>query len=260
MTDTNSGRPVQSTRRSLRILEFVEEHGRVRLTDIASGLDIGHSTAHNHLATLETEGLLVRNDGEYTLGMKLLKYGMSARRSIPFIEPIRRTVFELAQQLELEVEFLVEEHGRVVSIVDTGHKLTKYSTTDTHLNVGNFYPMTCTASGKAILAAMSDERVDRVLERWGLPAATPHSITDRDALYGQLAEIRERGYSRANQEVIEGFDNIGVAITHPDGTILGAITVGWPTYHFENDVPRRIIDELLRAKESVEAEIAATQP
>ena len=85
-------------------------------------------------------------------------------------------------------------------------------------------------------------------------------MTDRDTLYEQLAEIRERGYSRANQEVIEGFDNIGVAITHPDGTILGAITVGWPTYHFENDVPRRIIDELLRAKEDVEAEIAATEP
>jgi DNA-binding IclR family transcriptional regulator len=243
----------------LQIIEYVDEHGSARLTDIASGLGIGHSTALNHLATLEGEGLLVKKDGEYKLGMKLLKYGMSARRNIPFIQPIRRNVFELAQQLELEIEFLVEEHGRVVSIIDTGHNLTKYSATDTNLNVGNFHPMTCTSSGKAILAEMDDDRVEAVLERWGLPEETPYSITDHDVLYEQLKQIRERGYSRASQEVMEGFDNIGVTIAHPDGSILGSVTVGWPTYHFEEDVPRWIVDELLQAKENIESEIAAAE-
>lgn len=260
MHNTNSGRLVQSTMRSLRILEYVEKHGSARLTDIASELDIGHSTVHNHLTTLEHEGFLVKKDGKYTLGMKQLKYGMSARRNIPFIRQIRRNIFELAQQLELEIEFLIEENGRVVSIIDTGHESTKYSTIDTSLNVGKFYPMTCTASGKAILAEMTDERVEEILDTWGLPEMTSYSITSHDTLYEQLEQIREKGYSRANQEVVEGFDNIGVVITHPDGMIIGAVTVGWPTYQFENDVPQWIIDKLLRTKETIETEIAATEP
>lgn len=257
MSDPESGRPVRSTRRSLRIIEYVHEQGSARLTDVADALDIGHSTALNHLTTLEREDVLVRTDGEYKLGMKLLKYGMAARRNIPFVQPIRRHVFELAGRLELETEFLVEEHGRVVSIMDTGHNPTKHSTTDASLSVGTFYPMTCTASGKAILAEMTDERVEEVLDTWGLPEETPYSITDREVLYEQLAEIRERGYSVTNQELIEGFDNIGATITHPDGMTLGAITVGWPTYHFEGDVSQRIVDELLETTAAVEAEIAA---
>lgn len=259
MSDSESGRPVQSTLRSLRIIEFIHEHGSARLTDVADELDIGHSTALNHLTTLERERLLVKTDGRYKLGMNVLKYGMAARRNIPFIQPIRRNVFELAQRLELETEFLVEEHGRVVSIIDTGHNPTKYSTTDTSLSVGNFYPMTCTASGKAILAEMTDERVEEVLDTWGLPEETPYSITDRDVLSEQLAEIRQRGYSTTSQELMEGFDNIGATITHPDGMILGAVTVGWPTYHFEDGVSQRIVDELRQTTDAIEAEIAAME-
>ena len=255
MTHTGSGRLVQSTIRSLRILEYVEEQGSVRLTDVASAFDIGHSTAHNHLATLEHEGVLVKRDGRYTLGMKFLKHGVSATQSIPYIEVIRRNVLELAERLELETEFLVEEHGRVVSVIDTGYKFTKYPTADSNLSVGTYYPMTCTASGKAILAAMPDDRVEAVLDEWGLPESTQYSITSREVLYEELEQIQDRGYSRARQEIVEGFDNIGVVITAPDGTIVGSITVGWPTYHFENAVPQQIVDELLDTREAIEAEM-----
>ncbi|WP_191967177.1 MULTISPECIES: IclR family transcriptional regulator [Haloferax] len=259
MTHTGSGRLVKSTIRSLRILEYVEEQGSVRLTDVASEFDIGHSTAHNHLVTLEHEGVLVRRDGRYSLGMKFLKHGVSATQSIPYIEVIRRNVLELAERLELEIEFLVEEHGRVVSVIDTGYKFTKYPTADSNLNVGTFYPMGCTASGKAILAAMSESDVEEVLDEWGLPESTQYSITSREVLSEELEQVRERGYSSAKQEIVEGFDNIGVVITGPDGTIIGAITVGWPSYHFETSVPHQIVDQLLHTKEAIEAEMQTTE-
>ncbi|MGM0605265.1 MAG: IclR family transcriptional regulator [Halobacteriota archaeon] len=259
MTNPDSGRLVQSTRRSLQVLEFIEARGSARLTDVAIELEIGYSTAHNHLATLQHEGLLVEEGGVYKLGMKLLKYGSSASRNIPHIQIIRRHITELADRLELELEFLVEERGRVVSIIDTGHTLTKYSTADSNLDIGNFYPMTCTASGKAILAEMTDERVDEVLDTWGLPAATPHSITDRETLYAELEQIREQGYSRADQEILEGFDNIGVAIRDPTDAIIGAVTVGWPTYHFEDEIPQHVLNALLEMKAHIRSEIEATQ-
>ncbi|WP_416841405.1 IclR family transcriptional regulator [Haloferax sp. DFSO52] len=258
MTHTGSGRLVQSTIRSLRILEYVEEQGSARLTDVATEFDIGHSTALNHLATLEHEGALVKRDGKYSLGMKFVKHGVSATQSIPYIEVVRRNVLELAEHLELETEFLVEEHGRVVSVIDTGYTFTRYPTADSNLNVGTYYPMSCTASGKAMLAAMSEERVEEIVEEWGLPQSTQYSITRREDLYEELAEIQERGYSRAKQEIVEGFDNIGAVITAPDGTIIGSITVGWPTYHFEETVPQQIIDELLDTKEAIETEIETT--
>lgn len=51
MTKQDSGRLVQSTRRSLPVLELIEKRGSARLIDVATELDIGDSTAHNHLAT-----------------------------------------------------------------------------------------------------------------------------------------------------------------------------------------------------------------
>jgi DNA-binding IclR family transcriptional regulator len=259
MTDTDSARLVQSTTTSLRILEFVREREGTRLTDVAAELDIGHSTAHNHLATLVEEGWVVRENGEYRIGMKFLQFGRSARRSVPHFQVVRRHTNDLAKRTKLEVEFLVEESGRIVSLINIIPSDAVYGNIDDDWQgAGIFYNMTNTASGKAILAEMPDERVEEILDQWGFDARTQYSVSDREALYQQLETARERGYAKAHQEIHEGFENVAVAVKRPDDSIFGALSIGWPSYIFDDMNEREPVDNLLDAKRDLEAEIANT--
>ncbi len=57
-------------------------------------------------------------------------------------------------------------------------------------------------SAKAILSAFPDERVRDIVDRHGLPAKTPQTITDPDALFEELATIRERGFALNREEIV----------------------------------------------------------
>jgi DNA-binding IclR family transcriptional regulator len=257
MPDSNASRPVQATTTSLRILEFVRERGGARLTDVARELDIGYSTAHNHLATLHDEEWLVRDGDVYRIALKFLHYGRSARRGTPHFQLVRRYTNELSKETNLEVEFLVEEHGRIISLIDITNNTPGYSNVDDDWEgVGIFYYMTNTASGKAMLAELPDERTEAILDKWGLPEQTPYSVTDRDVLYEQLAAVAANGYATAHQEVHEGFENAAVVVNDPDGGIFGAISIGWPSYLFDEGLDQSLVDRLKATKRDLEAELA----
>lgn len=254
---TDASRLVRSTTTSLKILQFIKSEHEVRLTDVAEALEIGHSTAHNHLATLEEHEWLVREDGVYRLGLKLMEFGRHTRRTVPHFAAARRLANELSVQTSFEVEFLVEEYGRLVSIVDVIPSNAVYGNTDDEWEgIGISYNMTNTASGKAILAELPPERVEAILEKRGFRQETPHSVTDRETLFKQLETARERGYAKAHQEVHEGFENIAVAVNWPDGSVFGAISIGWPSYIFDGGIDQDVIEQLLETGRKLEAEIA----
>jgi len=254
---TDASRLVRSTTTSLEILQFIKNEDGARLTDVAEALDIGHSTAHNHLATLEEHEWLVCENGAYSLGLKFMEFGRHTRRNVPHFAAVRRLVNELSVQTSFEVEFLVEEYGRLVSVFDVIPSNAVYGNTDDEWEgIGISYNMTNTASGKAILAEFPPERVESVLEKWGFREETPHSVTDRETLFDQLETAREQGYAKAHQEVHEGFENIAVAVTWPDGSVFGAISIGWPSYIFDGGIDQDVIDQLLETGTKLEAEIA----
>lgn len=189
--------------------------------------------------------------------MKLLHFGRSARRRTPYFDTVRRHVIELANRTNLEVEYLVEQYGRLISIINLVPETGMHGTISEHWEgVGIYYHLLNTASGKAILAALPEERVEAILDRWGLPAQTPYSVTERGPLHDQLEAARERGYAEAQQEFQEGFSNIAVALEAPDGEVLGAVSVGWPVYLFDEGDEQEAVELLLEAVAEVEAEIA----
>jgi DNA-binding IclR family transcriptional regulator len=114
-----------------------------------------------------------------------------------------------------------------------------------------------TAGGKALLAAFDDDRVEDVVERWGLPERTDWTITTRKELYDELERVRERGYAVADEEYAAGLRAVGVAVENPDGSLLGGLSMSMPTYRradgsFEREASRLIME----AAADLEAELA----
>jgi len=118
--------------------------------------------------------------------------------------------------------------------------------------VGRRFYMHQTAAGKALLSQFSDQWVREILDRHGLPASTPQTVDDEEALFEELDEIRERGIAFNDEESTEGLRAVGVPVAGPDGDVLGAFAVAGPTHRIEGDrfdseipdVIRSVVNEL----------------
>src|SRR2546423_1031122 len=65
--------------------------------------------------------------------------------------------------------------------------------------------------GKVLLAFRPESDQDRLLRRL-LPAATPRTIVDPDALRRQLAEVRTVGFAQIQAELEEGLNAVAAPI------------------------------------------------
>lgn len=243
------GRELTTTATSLRVLDVIKRREGARMSEIASELDLANSTVHAHLTTLRNHELVVKEGNVFHLGIKLFHFGEQARHRKPEYEIVRRHAHELSNRLNEEVAFAITEHGRSVIIFDENNDPAKQG-----FQVGRYFHMHNSASGKAMLAEWSRERVDEVLDRWGLPQETENTIQSRAELYEELARTRERGYALNDQEALEGLMAIGMAITNPDGSVLGSLDVSGPPYRLSEE---RIVPELRETVTEIEHEIAS---
>ena len=244
-----NGRELTTTATSLRIVDVISRLEGAQMSEIAAELELANSTVHAHLTTLRNHELVVKEGNEFHLGIKLFHLGEQARHRKPEYEIVRQHTHRLSNRLNEEVAFAITEHGRSVIIFDENNDPTKEG-----FQVGRYFHMHNSASGKAMLAEWSRERVEEVLDRWGLPKETENTIQSRTELYEELERTRERGYSLNDQEALEGLMAVGMAITNPDGSVLGSLDVSGPPYRLSED---QIASELRETVTQIEREIAS---
>lgn len=233
---TSKTRPVKTTKTSFSILREIRDNDGLTLTDLASRLGLAKSTVHNHLATLTEDGFLTREENTYHISLRFMAYGEHARTRKDVYTAARAYVYDLAKRTNKEVDFIVPENGQVYTLeYALGEMSPSRSPNLSPLQAGNTFHMHNCASGKAILSEYPHERVKEIIDQWGLPATTEQTITDEDALFAELDTIRERGYAINNEELIEGFHAIGAVILDAAETVVGAITIGSPTYWMSDD-------------------------
>lgn len=239
---------VQVIARATDVLRALEaEPGGLSLSQIAGRVDLARSTVHRIVTALESEALVVpaSPSGGYRLGPELARFAASAggelRESVrPFIERLR-------QEADETVDLAVLNRDRVffVDQVAAPHRLQALSA------VGVSLPAHCTAIGKALLAGLTDEQVERILpER--LPAETENTITDRTELLADLARVRSSGIAYDREEFTIGISAVGAEIRDASG-VVAALSIPVPTARFASQ-EERLINLLL----STCAEVSAT--
>ncbi|WP_380678715.1 IclR family transcriptional regulator [Salinigranum sp. GCM10025319] len=238
MNTGNDGRRLRTTTTSLAVIEQLRELDGARVTELATEMDLAPSTVHAHLATLVDEEYVVKSGDIYHLSLQFLglaDYVRNRRKAYRIAESYTE---QLAEETDCRAVFAVEENGRGVYMYTYSgkHAVWTYST------VGKRFYLHQTAVGKAILSRLPTDRVERILDRWGLPAATENTITDRATLFEQLDAVEERGCSFNHEEQLEGVKAVGVPVEDRDGRVAGAFSVASPANrvteeHFEEDLP-----------------------
>jgi DNA-binding IclR family transcriptional regulator len=242
MDRDHTTRTLKTTETTLEVVEALEVMDGARVTELAEELDMAASTVHAHLATLEKHEYVAKEGDEYHLGLEFLSLGNYVGYRKPAYEIAEAYTEQLAQETECRAVFMVEEHGwGVYMFTFSGeHAVWTYST------MGKKVPLHVTAAGKAILARLPDEYVESIVERHGLVAETQNSITDASALFAQLEEIRDRGYSFNNQEQLDGVKAVGAPVTDGHDRVIGSFSVASPANRlddteFEEDLPNILL-------------------
>jgi DNA-binding IclR family transcriptional regulator len=147
----------------------------------------------------------------------------------------------LADETDTRAQFVVEERGIGISVAIARSNGTVVPTTrigmETHLH--------SSSCGKAILAHLPEDRLEWILEYRGLPEKTPKTITDREALFEELENVREENVAFNDEERLKGLRAIGVPVRAPDGTVFGSVSVSGTRSRlddetFYNDLPAAV--------------------
>lgn len=241
-TDGDDRNRVKTAHTVFDIIEFLEDAGGSRLTELADELGIAKSTAHRHLSTLWERGYVVREGDAYDLSLQFLRLGEYVSNRKSGDELAKSLVDELAQETGEHAQFFFEEHGWAVYTYGNAGEHAVQSGP----RLGERLHLHATAAGKAILASLPRSRVEEILTQRGMPSITENTLTDRDELMAELEEVRERGYSVNLEEDHDGLRAVGVPIMGSNGSLFGAVSVSGPTRRmsgerFEEELPSYLL-------------------
>lgn len=252
----NSTDAVGAVKTSASVVEALKHLGSAGVTELANETGISKSNVHRHLVTLEELGFVLKDQNRYRLSLRFLEYGGEIRERHAQTRLIKPKVGELAERTQEVAQFMIENDGYAVVIYkQSGRKGVSISS-----RIGSHLPMHQVASGKAMLANMPAERVEDILDKRGISQATDNTITDRDELFDELEQIRERGYAINREESTEGLLAMSVSVSGPDG-FIGACALSGPAYRmqekFESD---QVQQTALSIANEIELELNVTNP
>ena len=242
---------VQVITRAISILRALRNHPEgLSLAQIAKEVNLARSTVHRIVSTLEADQFVTpaSANGGYRLGPALAVLGAAVNHNLrdqlrPFLEQLFLEINETIDLAVLDGDQLV-----FVDQIATPHRLRAVS------GVGLSFPLHCTANGKAMLAKLGQEQMDRLLPDV-LSSFTPNTVTSRPKLEQELAQIREAGIAFDREEHTLGICAIGAAFWDPLGT-LAAISIPVPSIRFYGN-EQLLVEALLRNCEKIEAYLAA---
>ncbi|MET7244166.1 IclR family transcriptional regulator [Methylobacterium sp. EM32] len=214
----------------MRVLQAVADApGDATVARLAEGLRLPRPTVHRIVAALVAEGLVTDEDGVLHLGPRLVSLAFRSFDGSLLRQAAREPLRRLRDDLDETVHLAVPDHGEMVYI----DKLESHRTVRMASRIGTRVALHTSAVGKAWLATLPEPELTALLARLPLPARTPHSLTNRDALHRAITETRVRGHSLDLQENELDICCYGMALRGARGRVLGCISVSLPRYRFE---------------------------
>jgi IclR family pca regulon transcriptional regulator len=221
--------------RGFKILEiFSPDLQVITTTEAATHVGISRAAARRLLLTLTELGYLKQEKGAFRLTTKILSIGQGIL--------VREDRWLQAASLVVDVSNRMDEPFSI-SVLD-GLRIRfvardlKRRIHSARLMVGDTLPAHCSAAGKVLLSALSDEDLAKLIEEKGpLERRTEKTITELSDLISELRQVRLKSWAIADDEM--AVDTIGIAVPIFDdrGAVVASLAVG-------SHKKRRTIEEL----------------
>jgi DNA-binding IclR family transcriptional regulator len=226
-TDTDGPGPVQSVDRAVAILEILARDGEAGVTEVARELGVHKSTASRLLAALDRRELVAQDTarGKFRLGVGLVRLAGAASQRLDVLQESRPVCRALAQEVGETVNLAILS-GRDAFYLD---QVAGPAALSPHNWAGQRIPLHATSDGKVLLAFLS---AAEILEHLAPPLErfTGQTVTDLPEFARLLAQVRERGYATAVDELEDGLTAVAAPVRNADGTVVASISASGPSF------------------------------
>lgn len=217
---------VQSVERTLDLLEALAETGEVGIAQLSGLVGLHASTVHRLLATLIARGYVRQSaSGRYLLGLRPLHIARAVKVHL-----------DLRMQATPVLQDLMRKSGETANLAVTNdHHLVYLEQASSpgwmlrmFVQPGAMAPLHSTASGKVLLAYLSDEALRELLSDYTLAPSASRTIVDMEILMAELREVQLAGYATDWGEQEEGVGCIAGPVRDYTGEVVAAISISGP--------------------------------
>lgn len=252
---TGTPRTLKTVSRAFDVVRALESLDGAGVTELADHLDLSKSSVYNYLSTLCEEKFVVKQGDTYELSLQFLLVGEYVRNQNTLYRHGRSELDDLAKKTGEYAHLSTVQHGLSVNLYKVAGDKAVGSSYQTHKLQKPDY-LHFSATGKAILAYLPRERVDWIIDQYGLVSKTENTITNREKLYDELEQIHEQGYALNDEEEITGLQAIGAPLTNRHGRLLGSISVSGPVKRMKDPkYHETIIDHVVNTANVIEVNI-----
>lgn len=242
--------------RTLGILELLSRHGEgLELASIADQLNMPRSAAHRLLVDLVRTGYVrqPRELGSYMLTTKLVSLGLSFLSHsgiVDFSQPLLDRLAEISGEL-VRLGVVDGERLTWVARAQGARRGLRYDP-----DMGSDARLSCSSSGLAWMASLSDEEAIALASRQGLGRPEDFGPNAPRTLQEMLAMVhaaRERGYSVTVDTYSAGLSAMAAPVRLAGQPAIGVITIAGPTARFTESRMHALAPELLAIAEQMAA-------
>ncbi len=194
---------------------------KMNLTGIARAVGIHKSKAYSILNTLSRYGFVVRDREEkrYSLGPGLIPLSRRVLDDRDVRELVRPHLKALAQETRSAALYgAISEGGVVVVAKEEGG-----GPIGVTIRVGQRFPLTWGAHGKAIAAALPEAELKALLKAESIHFHGEPGRTDRKRLRAELAACRGTGFAADVGEMQSGVSAVAAPVAAAGGKVVGAL-------------------------------------
>lgn len=244
-----SGAGIQVIARAAAVLRALKNtQFGLSLAQIAERADLPRSTVQRIVNALLAETLVVSAgpEGGYRLGPEIQALARSSK--IDLVAVARPHIVALSHQTGETVDLSMLRGSEVLFIdqITGTHRLRTISA------VGEIFPLTNTANGKACLLQLGDKQALSLIEQ-ELAAGRGAVGRSARAILKEIIEMRRSGISLNLDEHTHGISAVGIGFRDAVGDIY-AISVPIPTPRF-NQVKQSVVDAMRLARAAIVQDI-----
>lgn len=238
------------------VLEQVAAFGRpVRFAELLESSSFPKASLYRFLQSLTNQGMLSYDPDRqtYSPGLRLVRLAHSAWTQSS-LAPIARPILDALSLETGETVHLAQLDSSQVLYVD---KRNAKNPVEMYSEAGKVGPAYCTGVGKAMLAFLDDDRLNKAISQQSFHRFTDKTLTSEAELRADLARIRERGFAMDDEEHEPGIICVACPILTSGGRVLGAISITGSTQRMDFDQLKKWVPRVRRSADQIGAEAEA---
>ncbi len=210
--------------KGLAVIEtFGSDTPRQSISDVAAAAGLDRATARRCLLTLAHHGYADWDGKFFTLTPRVLRLGTACLASMPMPALVQPALDALSDRIGESSSVSVLDGAEIVYVARAAQR----KVMSISLMPGSRLPAHCTSMGRVMLAALPESDARARIGAGPLPARTPRTLTDPEAVMAELARIRSQGYAVNDQEVEIGLRSVAVPLANARGQVIAALNVGF---------------------------------